>query len=810
MNGRAIKDSNNKDSNINGSDITDSSIENLTSRLCDTTADVVFFPVRHHSPVAAAMARQLVEEVKPGIVLIEGPADFNEHIHELFLDHQLPISIYSYFQSSVTVPLTGEPLESQHGAFYPFCEYSPEWVALKAAHRQGAEVRFIDLPWSEVAFADAATHRYADAELRKSRYVALLCDRLQVENFDDLWDRLVEAQISLGMEDYLQRVHSLCFNIRLWEEEVRYSDQIREVFMAEKIREAMETADGPIVVITGGFHSSALAARLENLPCPGVEVNDIAPLADATSEDARPIVTNSGIALTTYTYERLDSHRGYDAGMPSPGFYEYAWRQRMSSGGFQHHELLEKLVSSLRDRKQILSTADLIAVETNASALAALRGRAHVWRSDLTDAVTSCLIKDELEYGCESPFVDAVRDVLRGNRRGSLAEGTRVPPLLDDIKLQLESVGVEMTRRTQEVEVDLLDDEQGNTSRLFHGLRILGIAGFSLKRGVDFLGREDLVQLNEVWAVRWSPEFDSTCVEAARFGPTLKTAVASCLSEKVRKLKQRDSVAASTLLVTAAQAGTESISTRLLAHIEKAIASEPEFAKAARTTEHLHFLYAYDETFGTRGLERLGPLLETAFTRSLWLLDSIGCVPNDGKTIAGMKALFETHQRSRTALGVDVNDFTEVLQRIECDSKKAPHVRGGAAGILWSLGETKVDSLFRTLLEFSSPESLGDFLTGLFKLAREVAQRNSKLVRIIDEAVYQFGADDFQAALPSLRLAFTTFTPREKHHMLQTLFGELGIVDVAPLRQVSVDAEIAAEALAIEERLFELIEKYGL
>ena len=784
----------------------DRNVQKLILRLCDTSADVVFFPVRHHSPAAAILVERLIAEIKPSSVLIEGPADFNEHIDELFLDHELPISIYSYFQSSVVDPVSGEAATSQHGAFYPFCDYSPEWVALQTARRHGIEARFIDLPWAQVAFADQATHRYADAELRYGLYVQLLCERLQAEGFDDLWDRLVESQIDLTLEDYLERVHSLCFNTRLWQQEVRESDQIREAYMAQAIQSSLEKAAGPVLVVTGGFHSSALAARLESLPCPGIEVDEL-------SEDTTaPIsVTHSGIALTSYTYQRLDGQRGYNAGMPNPGFYDRVWQQRKTASPFLHHDLLESLVTALRKRKQVFSTADLIAVETTAIALAAIRGRSQVWRTDLSDAVTSCLIKDEIEYGCDSPFVDAVNEVLRGDRRGTLAEGTRVPPLVDDVRQQLKNADIEMTQRTTTIELDLLQPQQAITSRLFHRLGILGIAGFSMQRGVDFLTRDDLVDLHETWAVRWSPGFDSTCVEAARFGPALQPAVAACLSEQVSKIQRGDSASAAVLLVRAAQAGTETISQRLLLQIDETIGVEPEFIQACQTTGHLHFLYAWDEALGTQGLDRLGPLLKSAFERSLWLLESLGASgDNDGKTIRGIKTLHETHQRSARALGLDSDEFAEVMHRIQVDAKKPAHLRGAAAGVLWSRGRTEVDTLLEILLEFSSPESLGDFLTGLFKLAREVAQRNPQLVRAIDGAVEQFGAEDFQAALPSLRLAFTSFAPREKHHMLQTLFTELGIVDAAPLRRLEVDSSIAAEALAIEEKLFEMIEKYGV
>ena len=47
-------------------------------------------------------------------------------------------------------------------------------------------------------------------------------------------------------------------------------------------------------------------------------------------------------------------------------------------------------------RNQQISAADLIAAETTARGLAALRGHAEVWRTDLVDGITGALVKEEL------------------------------------------------------------------------------------------------------------------------------------------------------------------------------------------------------------------------------------------------------------------------------------------------------------------------------------------------------------------------------------------------------------------------------
>ncbi|QEG41469.1 DUF5682 family protein [Roseimaritima ulvae] len=786
----------------------DADVNKLVRRLCDTEADVVYFPVRHHSPACATLLGQWIDSLKPAAVLIEGPSDYNEHLAELTLDHQLPIAIYSYFRS-VADP---DSAALHHGVYYPFCEYSPEWIGLHRGLACDALVRFIDLPWAESYADDRTTHRYADAELRRGRYVQALCERLQVEDFDDLWDRLVESHQTLDLHDYLQRVHSLCLNTRIWEQPISVSDRRRESFMARQIDAVRQQTEGTVLVVTGGFHSSALAARLEARPCPGIDdpppPDAASPETDASAPPAS--IVERGVALTTYSYERLDNLTGYNAGMPSPGFYEHAWQQRQAGESFDHQPLLIQLVAALRERNQTLSTADLIAVETSAQAFAALRGRGHVWRCDLIDAATSSLIKDELEYDCGSPFIDAVHEVLRGNRQGQLAAGTRVPPLVQEIRRQLDAFSLQPSRRPETVELDLSDEADLRKSRLLHQLQILDVQGFRRQAGTDFLTRENLQRLWESWQLRWTPEFESSCIEASRFGTKLEDAVASCLTAQAGQ-QQRDAAAAAELLVQAAQAGVESLSQSLLKSLSQLIAQEPRFVQASACLRHLLFLYCFDEALGTTRLPALQGLVRETFSRSLWLLESVGRqTTNDPGLLRGMQAIQETYRRVEDILDWDNADFTAVLARVQADRHKPPQLRGGAAGMLWGLGTATDDSVLADLLYFSDPDQLGDFLSGLFSLARELVQRHPQLVQSIDQVLLQYGAEDFQTALPALRLAFTSFTPREKHHMLATLFDSLGLTSIQPLSPLQVDEQTMLEATAIEDRIFEAIEKYGL
>jgi hypothetical protein len=96
---------------------------------------VHLFPVRHHSPRTSHALKRFLDQVKPALVLVEGPNDADTAI-DVMLDAETkpPIAILGYRTD-------GEPGSS----LFPFASYSPEYVALKWAKENGAQSRFIDI-----------------------------------------------------------------------------------------------------------------------------------------------------------------------------------------------------------------------------------------------------------------------------------------------------------------------------------------------------------------------------------------------------------------------------------------------------------------------------------------------------------------------------------------------------------------------------------------------------------------------------------------------------------------------------------------
>src|SRR5277367_4786658 len=108
--------------------------------------ELVIFPVRHHSPGSALQLRRLMQGTRLSAVLVEGPREFTRLIPMLVHpEARMPLAIYTY----AVFKATGDETPVRRAAYYPFCDHSPELVALQEAQAQGIPARFIDLDFSE-------------------------------------------------------------------------------------------------------------------------------------------------------------------------------------------------------------------------------------------------------------------------------------------------------------------------------------------------------------------------------------------------------------------------------------------------------------------------------------------------------------------------------------------------------------------------------------------------------------------------------------------------------------------------------------
>ncbi len=419
--------------------------------------------IRHHSPACARLVKSLIESQRPRYVLIEGPADFNDRVDELFLAHQLPVAIYSYCQYQ-------DGAAPGRGAWTPFAEFSPEWQALQAARRIQAQTYFIDLPcWAQSEEVDDSPDTQEESQ-------ALLLRATRMDNSDTLWDHLFEDE---SQQTALPSALAHYFAQLRGDSPGDALNRLREAFMARWIGWAMQQNNGDVLVVCGGWHAPVLAKMWRECP---QEINtpELPSLADAVT----------GCYLTPYSEKRLDVLAGYLSGMPAPVWQNWCWQWGLQQAGEQ---LLKTVLTRLRQHKLPASTADMAAAHLHAMALAQLRGHTLPLRTDWLDAIAGSLIKEALNAplpwsyrGVIHPDTDPILltliDTLAGDGFGKLAPSTPQPPLPKDVTCELERTAISLPA---ELTLNRFNPNGLAQSQVLHRLAILRIRQLYAEGKVD-------------------------------------------------------------------------------------------------------------------------------------------------------------------------------------------------------------------------------------------------------------------------------------------------------------------------------------
>ncbi|MBK9263151.1 MAG: hypothetical protein IPM54_25525 [Polyangiaceae bacterium] len=727
--------------------------------------------VRHHSPACARLVSSVLQRVNPAVVLIEGPSDFNDRLDQLALEHTPPIAIFTHYLTD----------DGPVSCFAPFCAFSPEWVALRWAFDQEKLVRFADLPaWSK-SF-EGIENRYRDEDDRYEQAVQALCRRTGTSDLDSMWEHLFEGQspedLEKALDAYFEQIRGDAAASEI--------DAPREACMRAYASWAMEVGD--VVLVCGGYHAPAMKGVL-----PG------------GSEPEPPAAPFGGQShLVPWTYARMDSFAGYQAGMPSPMWWELDFK--LGSGVAD--AMLDRTMDALRKGSQRPTVADHIALRTAIAGLSALRGHVSPKRVDVLDGLLSALVREPLaspppwsRRGIVTeelhPTIATILRTFTGDRIGRLSLETERPPLLRDVHAILERVGLSPTSTPQTLTLDWRIEGDRERLRVLHRLRILEIPGFARLHGPAW-GTE--ARMAEGFRIVWRPDQDPAIIEASRWGSTLEGAVVFCLS---RRMLQADSLAARVeAFGDAAFAGLMKLAGDVANVVANAVATTPSLGALGPAIAKLFGLWHHGEWLEVVGAPLLGPVLRSAAERALTLLGGIRGTDLLPADLTAMQALAEL-LRHGSALGLDMDDTHAVLTRRISDVNAPAMLRGAALGTIWYLDAeaAQVESAIEHALQASSEGRLGDFLAGLFALARGPALRDDKLVGAIDAALATLSDDVFLVQVPALRLAFSWFPPAERARIGTLLAARWGKrPDASWIGDVPVN--VLAAGLELDARVF--------
>ena len=300
-----------------------------------STSSPHIFGVRHLSPAAAWHLRELLDRVRPKLVLIEGSDDADELIpHITSPKSKLPIAILAYTADA--------PVRT---FVYPLATYSPEYQALVWCQEHKAKARFMDLPSSvflglydrddgtAVLDQDKPNPKKQDqtkpdpdededeeeaaapveAKPARSSVYEQIARLAGEPDYETYWERHFE-QLH-GENAYWDAARSYGAELRAMEDfSTRNAAEnlVREAYMRRKIQQAVAEGFKPeqIVAVTGAFHASVLGPEHP-------------PMSDDELERLRR--RDSKITLMPYSFFKLSTQSGYGAGNHAPAYFEMVW-----------------------------------------------------------------------------------------------------------------------------------------------------------------------------------------------------------------------------------------------------------------------------------------------------------------------------------------------------------------------------------------------------------------------------------------------------------------------------------------------------
>ncbi|MFC1417081.1 DUF5682 family protein [Streptacidiphilus cavernicola] len=460
---------------------------------------VALLGVRHHGPGSARAVAAALEQYRPDIVLIEGPAEADPLLAlAAHRDMAPPVALLAH--------VVDDPAQA---AFWPFAAFSPEWVALRHALEHEVPARFIDLPATHTfALAEQAVahpeppEQPAAAPLDPIAELARLAGHSDPEQW---WDDAVEHRLPDGRGDALAPFRTIAEAMAelrpggeaTGEATERRSDLLREAYMRRQLRAAVRAGHRRVAVVCGAWHVPALAAKVPV----GTDNARLKGLPKARVE----------LTWVPWTHRRLSQSTGYGAGIASPGWYEHLF----TSPDRTVVRWMTRVAAFLREEDHPVSSAHVIEAVRLAETLAAMRGRPLPGLAETTDAVRAVMCE-----GSDVPLALVQDRLVVGDRLGEVPDEAPAVPLQRDLTRLQRGLRLKPEPDERDLDLDLRKDTDAARSRLLHRLALLDIPWG--RAGASRSGSTGTFR--ESWRLRWEPELAVAVAEAGIWGTTVGSA----------------------------------------------------------------------------------------------------------------------------------------------------------------------------------------------------------------------------------------------------------------------------------------------
>ncbi|EUD08151.1 DUF5682 family protein [Providencia alcalifaciens] len=810
-----------------------------------------FAPIRHHSPACAYSVLALIEQVKPDYVLIEGPDSFNPLIAGLLDgDTRPPVAIMGQTAVKGAPEQYDESDAVTQSAYFPFCEYSPEWQALRIGQQHQAQLRFIDLPWTAQVECDHESenpHHSLQREryLAHSLFIAQLAKKCGCRDHDELWEHLFELRPLASVANwsgFFRDSFVWCALARLdYEPEVLVSEGStqREAHMQAHIQ-TIKAAEpnAKIVVVTGGFHTLAL---IEGLGKTADQQFELSTEQQKQFTAQQKLAERDSAWLIRYSFDRLDALNGYASGMPSPAFYQKVWEgllteradqseQKIAATAAYRNQLgiqfLAYVAEVLRE-KQFDAAPGFLSVKLAAEQslrLAAFRGHTGAGRYDLLDGLQSAFIKGSLDES-QDELWQQIKTCFSGFTLGQIPKGTLSPPLVSEtyslakaFRFKLDDTLAKTSR------LDVYRNKQHRLrSRFLHLLTFLEIHFAKPISGPNFLSGNQMDLLFEEWQYAWTPNVEGELIALSEKGTQLKSIALNKILAMEKQLEEqgvsRSSQSAVTLLMQAALIGLQQRIPTLFMLLDSYIQQDNKFESLVACGHKLVHLWRgrgfFDLAEDSGIKERINRVVQQIF----FCLDQVS-QGDEQQQEHYFDALLSCRELITfiPEISPETNysaEFYAQLNRLDGRLNHTPLIKGAVDAIRYLGGKIDesvlINEIQRTFSLGSDPELAIGYFIGIMRTAPELVVRLPLLIEQLNELLNGWDDARFIQVLPDLRFAFSQLTPKQNAQMARVVAQKLSLeTQDLTLHQTQFNQQELLQAMELEQKIQHQLTQQGV
>lgn len=699
--------------------------------------------IRHHGPGSCWNVLNYLQELKPDLILLEGPAEAETLVPCVTsLQMEPPVALLAY-----------QPDQPQNAVFYPYAEFSPEWQTMRYAVQNEVPLRFFDLPLThsmalnkknEAEQEDNGSEQETIETQETVETASALGDPFdflaEIAGYSDgetWWETTVEHRQDNA--DIFEAVQEAVTALRT--ELPRHTstrDLLREAWMRKMIRTAQKENFERIAVVCGAWHVPALSSMpkikednelLKGLPKVKIECTWI-----------------------PWTYDRLSLRSGYGAGIQSPGWYDYLWHQPNDDGTLW----ISHAAALLRKKDMDISVAHVIETIRLAQATAALRNLPSPSLDEFNEAITTVM-----GFGDDILLQVIKEELIISNRLGSVPDDVPKVPLLVDVEKIQKRLRVPFTAEIKELTLDLRKPNDLERSIFFHRLHLLNI-DWALPGQTDGKGT-----FKERWTLYHKPEQIISIIETAIWGNTLVEATQKYLLKQTGEIRHIPEL--TQLLNRVIPANLPDLVEAMTVQLDRLSAASTDILEMMQAVPDLVDIVRYGNV---RELDfsKVGDMLHAMIARIL-AGGVLVCINiNEEAAAEVLDRLVATDYAVSTLNDPELNTmWMEFVGQLRTSVNVHPLLSGYATRLLNDKGVISPDEMQNTLSFYSSvgnnPADMAYWFEGFLRSSGSILLLDDNLWNLVNNWICMQDKEVFMELLPILKRTFSDFSPAERRKL---------------------------------------------